>query len=362
MPKIDALLDDLVKRGGTDLHLGGGYPPLARIRGELVPIREGLVDGKELEEVLHELLSPTLRSRLQEDLELDFAHAHRDTARFRASYFQKSTGLAAVFRHVPARALSLAELQCPEVFWRIADRRAGLVVVSGPSGAGKSTSIAAMLDHINKTRPVHIVTIEDPIEFVFEPLRAQITHREIGPHASGVGVAIRSAGRENADVVLVGELRTAESTRLALQLAGQGVLVFATATTNGAVATIERLVGSLPEGEQPQIRGLLAESLAAIVSQQLLCPVDGKAKVAVHEILIGSPAVSALIREGKASQLTNVMQAGQAMGMQTLDLALERLLSQGRITAEDAIDRAVDREPFAQVIARLRPDLAESLG
>ncbi len=280
MPKIDALLDDLVKRGGSDLHLGGGYPPLARIRGELVPIRDGLVDGKELEEVLYELLTPTLRSRLQANLELDFAHAHRETARFRASYFQKSTGLAAVFRYVPLRAQTLAELQCPEVFWRIADRRSGLVLISGPSGSGKSTSIAAMLDHINKTRPVHIVTIEDPIEFVLEPQRAQISHREIGAHASAVGVAIRSASRENADVVLVGELRTAESTRLALQLAGQGALVFATTSTNGAVATIDRLVGSLPEGEQSQARGLLAESLAAIVSQQLMLAADGKTKVA----------------------------------------------------------------------------------
>ena len=206
------------------------------------------------------------------------------------------------------------------------------------------------------------MTIEDPIEFVLEPQRAQISHREIGAHASAVGVAIRSASRENADVVMVGDLRAAESTRLALQLASQGVLVFATTTTNGAVATIDRLVASLPEGEQSQARGLLAESLAAIVSQQLMLAADGKSKVAAHEILIGSPAVAALIREGKASQLTNVMQAGQASGMQTLDLALERLVTQNRISAEDAIYRAVDREQFAQVIARLRPDLAESLG
>jgi len=362
VPKIDALLDDLVKRGGTDLHLGGGYPPLARIRGELVPIRDGLVDGKELEEVLHELLSPTLRGRLQANLELDFAHVHRDSARFRASYFQKSTGLAAVFRHVPLRVLTLAELGCPEVLWRIADRRAGLVLVTGPAGAGKSTTIAAMLDHINKTRACHVLSIEDPIEFVHEPLRAQITHREIGPHAAGVEAAIRSAVRENADVVVVGELRTPAVARLALQLASQGVLVFATTSTNGAVATIERLIGAFPEGEQVQARGLLAENLTAIVSQQLLRTADGKARVAVHEILIGSAAVSELIRESKTSELTSVMQAGQATGMQTLDMALERLLTQGRITAEDALDRAVDRERFAQVIAKLRPDLAESIG
>ncbi|CAN5889657.1 type IV pilus twitching motility protein PilT [soil metagenome] len=362
MPKIDALLDDLVKRGGTDLHLGGGYPPLVRIRGELVPIRDGLVDGKELEEVLHELLSPTLRARLQANLELDFAHAHRETARFRASYFQKSTGLAAVFRHVPIRVQTLAELGCPEVLWRIADRRAGLVLVTGPAAVGKSTTIAAMLDHVNKTRACHILTIEDPIEFVHEPLRAQITQREVGPHAVSFEAAIRSAGRENPDVVAVGELGTPSLARLALQLASQGVMVFATAPTNGAAATIERLIGAFPEGEQAQARGLLAESLTAIVSQQLLRSADGKARVAVHEILIGSAAVSALIRESKTPQITNLMQAGQTTGMQTMDIALERLLTQGRITAADAIDRAIDREQFAQVIAKLRPDLAESLG
>ena len=360
MPKIDALLDELVKSGGSDLHLGGGYPPLARVRGELLPLRDALIDGKDLEEVLHELLSPALHTRLQASLELDFTHVHRDTARFRASYFHKSTGLAAVFRHVPARALTLDELQCPEALRVIADRRSGLVLVTGPTASGKSTSIAAMIDQINRTWACHVVTIEDPIELVHEPLRAQITQREVGLHASGVAVAIRSAGRENADVVLVGELRTAEAVRLALQLASRGVLVFATTTTDGAAATIDRLVAGFPESEHVQVRGLLAESLAAVVSQHLLRTADGKAKVAVHEILIASPAVAALVREGKTSQLSGVMQAGQAAGMQTMDFALERLLMQGRITAEDAFARAVDRETFAQVIARLRPDFAES--
>jgi twitching motility protein PilT len=362
VPKIDALFDDLVKRGGTDLHLGAGYPPLARIRGELVPMREGLVEGKELEEVLLELLSPAQRVRLQANLGLDFAHAHRDAARFRANYFNKSSGLAAVFRLVPVRVLTLAELGCPEVLWRLADRRAGLVLVTGPTCSGKSTTLAAMIDHINKTRACHILTIEDPIEFVHEPLRAQITQREIGHHAPSYPIALRSAARENPDVVLVADLHSAETMKLALQLASQGVLVFATVPTNGAAATIERLINAFPEGEQPQVRGMLAESLAGIVSQQLLRTADGKARVAVHEILIGSSAVSGMVREAKTAQLTNVMQAGQAVGMQTMDMGLERLVTQSRISAEHALDRAVDREQFAQVIARVRPDLAESLG
>ncbi len=362
MPKIDGLFDEMMKRGGSDLHLGVGYPPLARIRGDLVPLREAVIDGPDLEEVLLELLTPPQRARLQADLDLDFAHAHRGSARFRANYFQKSSGLGAVFRLVPNRVLTLAELGCPEVLWRLADRRSGLILVTGPTGSGKSTTIAAMIDHINKTRACHILTIEDPIEFVHEPLRAQLTHREIGVHASSFAVAMRSAGRENPDVVLVAELRNSETMKLALQLASQGILVFATEKTNGAASTIDRLVNSFPGDEQPQVRGMLAESLVGLVAQQLVRTADGKGRVAVHEILIGSAAVSALIREGKTAQLANVMQAGQAQGMQTMDMALERLLTQNRISAEDALDRAVDREAFAQVIARVRPDLAEILG
>jgi twitching motility protein PilT len=362
VPKIDGLFDELMKRGGSDLHLSVGYPPLARIRGELVALREGTIDGAELEEVLVELLAPAQRARLQAELDLDFAHAHKATARFRASYFNNSSGLAAVFRLVPNRVLTLAELGCPEVLWRVADRRSGLVLVTGPTGSGKSTTLAAMVDHINKTRACHILTIEDPVEFVHDPLRAQITQREVGSHTPSFVSAIRSAARENPDVVLIGELRTPEAIKLALQLASQGILVFATVQTNGAVSTLDRIVNVFPVDEQPQVRNLLAESLAAVVAQQLVRTADGKGRVAVHEILIGSAAVSSIVRENKTAQLANVMQAGQVQGMQTMDMALERLLTQSRIVAEDALDRAVDREGFAQVIARVRPDLAEILG
>jgi twitching motility protein PilT len=362
VPKIDGLFDEVLKRGASDLHLGGGYPPYARIRGDLVALREAAVDAKELEEVLFELLTPAQRARLQAEHQLDFAHAHKTTARVRANYFAKSSGLGAVFRLVPSRVLTLAELGCPEVLWRLADRRAGLVLVTGPAGAGKSTTLAAMIDHINKTRASHILTIEDPIEFVHEPLRAQITHREIGVHASTFSAAMRSAVRENPDIVMISDLRTAESMKLALQLAGSGILVFAMVQTNGAAATIDRILNAALVDEQPQVRGGLADSLVGIVAQQLVRTADGKSRVAVHEVLVGSPAVAAMIREGKTAQLANVMQAGQAQGMQTMDMGLERLVTQNRISAEDALDRAVDREAFAQVIARVRPDLAESLG
>ncbi len=362
MPKLEALFDELVKRGGSDMHLAVGYPPLARVRGELVALREAAFEAGELDESLVELLTPLQRARLSTDLDLDFAHTHKGTARFRANLFAKASGMGAVFRLVPTRVLTLAELGCPEVLWRLADRRAGLVIVSGPTGAGKSTTLAAMIDHINKTRACHILTIEDPVEFVHEPLRAQITHREVGVHTPSFAAAMRTAARENPDVVLIGELRTPEVIKLALQLASYGVLVFATAQTNGAAPTLERMVNSFPSDEQSQVRGMLAEALVGLVAQHLLHTADGKSRVAVHEILVGSPTVSALIREAKTSQLVSVMQSGQAQGMQTMDMALERLVTQNKVAAEDALDRAVDREMFAQVIARVRPDLAEILG
>ena len=362
MPKIDGLFDELIKRGASDLHLAAGYPPLARVRGNLVAMREATVEAKDLEDVLMELITPAQRARLQAELDLDFAYAHKTTARFRASYFTKTSGLAATFRLVPSRVLTLAELACPEILWRLADRRAGLVLVTGPSSGGKSTTLAAMIDHINKTRACHILTIEDPIEFVHEPLRAHITHREVGVHAASFTAAMRSAARENPDVVLVSELTSRETIKAALQLASHGHLVFATLHNSGAIAALDRIIDAFPAEEQPQVRGTLAESLAGVVVQQLVPTADGKGRVAVHEILIGSSAITTLIREGKTAQLTSTMQAGQAQGMQTMDMALERLLTQGRISAEDALDRSVDREGFAQVIARVRPDLAEILG
>ena len=356
MPKIDALLDDLVKRGGTDLHLADGYSPLARIRGELVPLRDGLVEAKELEEVLFELVSQPQRGRLSAQQDLVFTHPHRDIARFRASYFQKLGGLSATFRLVPARVLTLAELGCPEVLWRIADLRSGLVLVTGPMSSGKSTTVAALVDHINKTRACHILTIEDPVEAVHEPLRAQITQREVHVHSTSFSSALKNAAREDADVVLVSDVSEPNSLELAARLAGQGALVLAMMTANGAVAAVERALAKVPE------RALLADTLAAVVSQQLVRTVDGKGRIAAHEILVGSDAVANVIREGKLTALTNVMQSGQATGMATLDTALERLLTAGRISAQDALDRAVDREAFAQLIAKLRPDLAEALG
>jgi twitching motility protein PilT len=352
MVKIHALFDDLLAKGGSDLHLGVGHPPLLRRRGELEPLREAVVEATEMEELLFEILSAEERARIVADLDLDFAYAYEDKARFRANYFHKTTGLAAVFRTIPSRVLSLEELGCPEVIRRVSERRSGLILCTGPTGSGKSTTLAAMLDHINKSRACHILTIEDPVEFVHRPVRAQITHREVGADAGSFATAIRSAGREDADVILIGELRSNETMKLALQMASAGTLVFGTVHTNSAPATIDRIVNAFVAEEQPQVRGMLAESLTAVVAQQLLKTADGKGRVAAHEILLGSPALAAMIREGKTVQVTSLMQAGGAVGMATMDMALERHLQNGLITGEDALEKAIDKESFQKLLAR----------
>ena len=359
MPKIDRLFDDLIARKGSDLHLGVGYPPLVRTRGELVALRDAPLDKAEMEALVFEITNPAQRKKIETELDLDFAHAYEDKARFRANYFYKTTGLGAVFRVIPTKIASLADLGCPDVVKRLAERRAGLVLVTGPTGSGKSTTLAAMIDHINQTRACHILTIEDPVEFVHESKMAQVTHREIGAHAPTFGIAMRSAGREDPNVVLIGELRNNETMKLALELAGYGVLVFATVHTNSAAATIDRMVNAFPADEQPQVRGMIADSLVGIVAQLLLKTKDGQGRVAALELLVGTSAVSSLIREGKTFQIQSVLQGGQGLGMQTMDMALEKLLVQGKIAAEGAMEIATDKEAFSRVVARLRPDFVE---
>jgi twitching motility protein PilT len=344
MAQLDTLFDGLLTQGGSDLHLSIDYPPLARVRGALTPLRDKPLTQAELASLMFEILSPEQRGKFETELDLDFSYAYGTRARFRANYFNKVTGMAAVFRTIPTKIPTLEELSCPEAVRKLAERRAGLVLVTGPTGSGKSTTLAAMIRHINETRACHILTIEDPVEFVHTPQKAQITHREVGAHASSFAAAIRSAGREDPNVVLVGELRGVETMKLTLQLASYGVLVFATVHTNSAPATIDRIVNAFPNDEQPAVRGMLAESLQGIVAQQLLRTADGKSRVAAQEILIGTTGVAGLIREGKTFQITSAMQAGQSVGMQTLDLALERLVAKQKITFEAAMERYTDKE------------------
>jgi twitching motility protein PilT len=362
MARIDKLFDELLAQKGSDLHLGVGYPPLIRAKGDLVALRDAPMTIDEMESLLFEITTATQKKTITEGLDLDFAYAYADKARFRANYFYKMTGLAAVFRTIPTKIVTMTELGCPDAIRKLAERRAGLVLVTGPTGSGKSTTLAAMIHHINLTRACHVLTIEDPVEFVHPSQKAQITHREVGPHAASFASAIRSAGREDPNVILIGELRNNETMKLALQLASFGILVFATVHTNSAPATIDRIINAFPADEQPQVRGMLAESLAGIVAQQLLRTADGKGRCAAHEILIGSSGLAAMIREGKTFQIPSLMQAGQSVGMQTMDMALERLVAKGTITPEAALEKAIDKESFARLMREKSPGFSpESL-
>lgn len=347
---IDALFNKLVHHKGSDLHISAGRPPMMRSRGELVQMGTGELAATDVDALLLPILSTTQKEKLEAELDLDFAYAFADKARFRASYFYKSTGLGAVFRTIPSKIPTLESLGCPPVVRTISETRAGLVLVTGPTGSGKSTTLAAMLHHINDTRPCHILTIEDPIEFVHKPRCARVTQREVGKHVPDFATAMRSAGREDADVILVGEMRTAETLALALRLSSFGVLVFGTVHTNSAPATIDRFINAFPAAEQTMIRGLLGESLIAILSQELLPTADGAGRVAALEILLGSTALTNIIREGKTYQINSIMQAGRGVGMQTLDLALFEHVQKGHVTQEIALSRSRDRETLARML------------
>ncbi len=351
--KIDTLFDRLLERGGSDLHLTPNYPPMLRLRGQLVADGDKPLTSAEIEAMLMTLVSPTQREHFLSGGDLDFAHAHGTKSRFRCNYLRKLTGVGAVFRAIPTIIKSLDELGTPAGIRKLVDLRAGLVLVTGPTGSGKSTTLAAMIDHINRTRPGHILTIEDPVEFVHQPRKCLITHKEVGEHVPTFLDAIRSAGRENADVILVGELRGAETMKAALQLASFGILIYATVHTNSAGSTIDRYVNAFPADQQPQIRGLLSDSLAGEVAQQLL-PKVGGGRVAAHEILLGNLALASLIREGKTQQIGSFIQSGVADGMQGMDSALERLVAAGTVTPHDALEKALDKEAFAKLVPGAR--------
>ena len=349
MTALDSLFDRLLEGGASDLHLSVGYPPMLRIRGQLVAQGERSLTTQEVEAMLAPIINSHQRHQFQTTGDLDFAYAYGTRARFRANYLRKTTGPGAVFRVIPIQIKTLDQLGVPAGVRKLVDLKSGLVLVTGPTGSGKSTTLAAMIDHINRERSGHIMTIEDPVEFVHQPRRCLITHKEVGVHVPTFLDAIRSAGRENADVILVGELRGAETMKAALQLASFGILIFATVHTNSAAATIDRYVNAFPADQQPQIRGLLADSLVGVVAQQLVPTADGEGRVAVHEVLLGNLALSSLIREGKTQQIGSLIQSGVSDGMQAMDAALEKLVTSGKITAQAALEKALDKESFARI-------------
>lgn len=348
-PAIFTLFDRLLERGGSDLHIAPHYPPMMRVKGDLIADGDRALLPEQIEPLLFPILSPEQQAQYVRTGDLDFAYSFGTKSRFRGNYMRKISGMGAVFRTIPSKILSLESLSVPAGIRKLAELRAGLVLVTGPTGSGKSTTLAAMIDHINSSRRGHILTIEDPVEFVHQPKSSLITHKEVGEHVPSFIEAIRSAGRENADVILVGELRGAETMKAALQLASFGILIFATVHTNSAAATIDRFVNAFPAEQQPQIRGLLADSLAGVVAQQLLKRGDGSGRVAAHEILLGSGALASLIREGKTSQINSFIQSNGGEGMQSMDAALERYVREGVIKAHDAIEKAIDKENFAKL-------------
>jgi len=351
MARLDALLRQLKEDGGSDLHLAAGLVPRMRRRGHVEEVAgQGAVDDAGLRGMLAELASDAQWREFEATRDLDFAYAIPGVARFRANFLVQENGAAAVFRIVPERVVTAEELGLPPAVASLAGLEKGLVLVTGPTGSGKSTTLAAVIDRINRTCARHVVTIEDPIEFVHENAGSVFSHREVGAHTGSFGAALRAAIRQDADVVLVGEMRDRETIGLAITAAEMGLLVFGTLHTNSAAKTIDRIVDAFPAQEQDQVRLSLSESLAGVVSQLLLPSADGRGRCAVHEILLRTPALPNVIREGNTPMLTSIIQAGKAAGMQAMDDALFAAAREGRVRPEEAMAKANDKARFQPLL------------
>lgn len=329
--QITDLLAFGAKNKASDLHLSSGISPMIRVHGDMRRINLPEMSAEEVGNMVTSVMNDHQRKIYQQNLEVDFSFELPNVARFRVNAFNIGRGPAAVFRTIPSTVLSLEELKAPSIFQKIAESPRGMVLVTGPTGSGKSTTLAAMINYINETQPAHILTIEDPIEFVHQSKKSLINQRELHQHTLSFANALRSALREDPDVILVGEMRDPETIGLALTAAETGHLVFGTLHTTGAAKTVDRIVDVFPAGEKEIVRSMLSESLTAVISQNLLKTHDGNGRVASHEILIANPAVRNLIRENKITQINSVLQTGQASGMQTMDQSLQSLVRQGLI-------------------------------
>ncbi|MEN7343866.1 MAG: type IV pilus twitching motility protein PilT [Pseudomonadota bacterium] len=342
---VAQLLSFTVKNNASDLHLSAGVPPMIRVDGDIKRVNMPALTHKEVNSMVYDIMNDKQRKDYEEFLETDFSFEIPQLARFRVNAFNQARGSGAVFRTIPSEILTLDDLGAPAIFKDIAMQPRGICLVTGPTGSGKSTTLAAMVDYINDNKPDHILTIEDPIEFVHESKKSLINQREVHRDTHGFSEALRSALREDPDVILVGELRDLETIRLALTAAETGHLVFGTLHTSSAAKTIDRVVDVFPAAEKEMVRTMLSESLKAVISQSLLKKVGG-GRIAAHEIMIGTPAIRNLIREGKIAQMYSAIQTGQASGMQTLDQNLSELLMKGVITKEEARFRAANKENF----------------
>jgi twitching motility protein PilT len=343
---ITELLAFSVQHDASDLHLSTGSPPLIRVDGDVRKLNIPAFDAKDVNALVYDIMNDRQRKEYEENLEVDFSFEVPNLARFRVNAFNQNRGPAAVFRTIPSKILSLDDLGCPDIFREISDTPRGLVLVTGPTGSGKSTTLAAMVDYINDSKNDHILTIEDPIEFVHENKLCLINQREVHRDTLSFEAALRSALREDPDVILVGEMRDLETIRLAMTAAETGHLVFGTLHTTSAPKTIDRIIDVFPAAEKSMVRSMLSESLRAVISQTLIKKVGG-GRVAAHEIMIGTPAIRNLIREDKIAQMYSAIQTGMSNGMQTMDQCLQNLVNRGMISKSAAMEKAVDKNQFS---------------
>jgi twitching motility protein PilT len=347
--RIDEYLREVLAKNGSDLHFVAGDPPRIRLFGELQSLREEALGQDQVREYLTEIMTRRALQRLEELDGADFAYTIPGVSRFRVNVFRHLGGLGAVFRAIPSIALSLEQLNMPEAVRSLCRTNNGLILVTGKTGSGKSTTLAAMVDDINARVQGHILTIEDPIEFVHLRKSCLVSQREVGVHSPGFAEALHSALREDPDVVLVGELRDLETVSIAVTAAEMGILVMGTLHTNGAAATVDRIVNAFPSDKQAHVRTMLSTSLRGVISQQLIPRADKRGRVAALEILINTPAVSNLIRQGKLDQLENTMQSGAQFGMRTMDTAIQELLDRSLITGRSAYEKAINKQRFEQL-------------
>src|SRR5712671_5246400 len=362
MAELDRFLNVIVKHGGSDLHIGEGQPPKMRVHGDIMPIRDEPISHEEATRMLSEVCGPRNWEIFDQRGDLDFAYEMDEASRFRSNYFKQSNGYGAAFRLIPTKIATLEELGIPLVVKEFANVRGGLVLVTGPTGSGKTTTQAALVDYINQNFSKHVVTIEEPIEFVHDNKRSTITQREVPGDSSSFPTGLKAALREDCDIVLVGEMRDLETVSLALTAAETGLLVFGTLHTNNARKTVDRMIDVFPADKQPQARTMLANSLRGVLAQLLLKRADGSGRLAVNEILIASPAVSAIIREGATQKLQDVIVAGKGQGMQFMDDAIHALLQSGSVSPHEAFMKAIDKNRFKPFLPPDEAALGNSAG
>lgn len=359
MAQIDAFFKLMHEQGASDLHMVSGQQPILRIRGDMEKVKYNVLTNDELKAMLYEIVSEEKIKVFEETGDIDFGYEIPGLARYRGNLFQQKYGIGAVFREIPSDILTCDQLGLPAVVAKLASLPKGMVLVTGPTGSGKSTTLAAIVDQANKLRKDHILTIEDPIEFVHKSQNCIVNHREVGLHTKSFAAALRGALREDPDIILVGEMRDLETIALAMEAAMTGHLVFGTLHTLNANKTVDRIIEIFPSSQQAQVRSTLADALKAVVSQNLFKRIDKKGRCAALEILVCTPAVRNLIREGKTYQIPSAMQTGKKYGMQTLDDAILDLLNKGWISGEDAYINCIDKGKFAQFLKKPPSDFTD---